>query len=664
MINLTVKYRFISKLVLYISEKFTRAYRFMPAGLFIPANDKQYLTSITKVEFKTLLQHELGVFTDESVRSVSEQEARQIHEYARQSLNHTFEVLGSGWVKHAQKINWHTDFKTGFEWKKGTFYKNYETVNLSNSSDVKVPWDMSRCHHLLWMGEAYLLNKDERYVSEIISQIEDWMDENPFMYSINWTCAMDVSIRAINWMYAVNMIIDSEKVSETFIQKLVVSLYHHGVFVYRNLEKGFPYSANHYAANITGLVFLGGVFKNTHEGCNWLRFGKEEFYKEVREQLLPTGVHFERSISYHRLMTELFYYSYLKLKRTGEDIPLDVEYRISSMFDFILHYTEPNGKAPLIGDNDDGRLLPFVPSSLYDHRYLIAMSAISFNNSLHKKYALSVPLDACFLIGTNAAKQFAELPVTNDDVGTKSFADAGFYIIRREKFYMIISNTGVSRYPDTTKPTVGTHTHADLLSFELAIGNTSFIVDPGTFVYTASARDRNLYRGTAKHNTITVNDSSQYSIPENDLFSVVNTVSDIQGNLHENYPHSVFEGSYRTSTNQHKRIFSCNLETLECVLTDAVNIQASGNVKSYLHFAPGLNIVITNPNTVKIKNNGGDSISVSFLSDTPFVMTVQDDTVSPSYGVVQSSQTLQISAEVREKFTLQTSIKYNQHDET
>ena len=396
MINLTVKYTFISKLVLFISEKFTWAYRFLPVWFFLPAMDKQYVKTLTKAEFKILLQQELGVFSAEAFCGLSEQESRQILEHAQQSLNHTYEVLGSGRVKHELKINWHTDFKTGFEWPKGTFYKKYQTVSLSNSSDVKVPWDMSRCHHMLWMGEAYLLSKDERYVDEIIFQIEDWIDENPFMYSINWTCTMDVSIRAINWMYAINMIIDSGKASEAYIQRLVSSLYHHGVFIYRNLEKGSPYSANHYAANITGLIFLGGLFKNTVEGSTWLRFGKEEFYKEVREQILPTGVHFERSISYHRLMTELFYYSYLKLKRTGEDIPLDVEYRIGSMFDFILHYIAPNGKVPLIGDNDDGRLLPFVPDSLYDHRYLVAMSAITFNKSLHKKYAVSVPADAFF----------------------------------------------------------------------------------------------------------------------------------------------------------------------------------------------------------------------------------------------------------------------------
>ena len=66
------------------------------------------------------------------------------------------------------------------------------TVDNSNNADVKVPRELSRSHHLLWLGQAYLLTKNEKYVNEFIFQIENWIDENPIMKSINWGCAMDV----------------------------------------------------------------------------------------------------------------------------------------------------------------------------------------------------------------------------------------------------------------------------------------------------------------------------------------------------------------------------------------------------------------------------------------------------------------------------------------
>ena len=113
----------------------------------------------------------------------------------------------------------------------------------------------------------------------------------------------------------------------------------------------------------------------------------QEYFNEVRSQILPSGSHFERSTSYHRLMTELFFYSYLLLKRDGVYIPTDIKYRVKSMFDFTLNYTRPDGKSPIIGDNDDGRLLPFAKYPFDDHRYLLGVESVTYSEPLYKKYS-------------------------------------------------------------------------------------------------------------------------------------------------------------------------------------------------------------------------------------------------------------------------------------
>jgi hypothetical protein len=50
----------------------------------------------------------------------------------------------------------------------------------------------------------------------------------------------------------------------------------------------------------------------------------------------------------------------------------------------------------------------------------------------------------------------------------------------------------------------GSHAHSDALSIEVFAFNRTFLRDPGTFVYTASERDRNLFRSTAYHNTVRI----------------------------------------------------------------------------------------------------------------------------------------------------------------
>ena len=70
--------------------------------------------------------------------------------------------------------------------------------------------------------------------------------------------------------------------------------------------------------------------------------------------------------------------------------------------------------------------------------------------------------------------------------------------------------------PDT--PTA--HRHNSRLSFELFAGGRTFIADPGTYLYSASAEWRNRFRGTAYHNTVMVDGVEMDHLPPNSLFRV------------------------------------------------------------------------------------------------------------------------------------------------
>jgi uncharacterized heparinase superfamily protein len=57
----------------------------------------------------------------------------------------------------------------------------------------------------------------------------------------------------------------------------------------------------------------------------------------------------------------------------------------------------------------------------------------------------------------------------------------------------------------------GSHGHNDALSLEVSACGTSFIVDPGTYVYSADLRERHLFRSTAYHSTVEVDSTEQNS---------------------------------------------------------------------------------------------------------------------------------------------------------
>ena len=88
-------------------------------------------------------------------------------------VGHVFDLLGSGPTNLPYPIDWHVDFKSGYRWSPGVHWQNIEVP--VGMGDIKVPWELSRLQHMPLLAEAYLQGKDEKYLREFRSQLEDWI---------------------------------------------------------------------------------------------------------------------------------------------------------------------------------------------------------------------------------------------------------------------------------------------------------------------------------------------------------------------------------------------------------------------------------------------------------------------------------------------------------
>ena len=506
---------------------------------------------------------------------------------------------------------WSKDFKTGYVWPRGKAYYRYKIINYATCSDVKFPWDMSRCHHFLILGQAYLQTGEEKFAYKIKEDILDFEENNPFLHSVNWTCAMDVAIRAANWICGLALIYKSDTYrNDTQFQKVLVNcLSEHIFFIEHNLEKYYPYSGNHYIADLTGLLFL--YYLLGIEG-NKFDYILNEYQREVLAQVRCSGFHFEMSTSDHKLVLEMVLKTFMLLKIKGVVVDADVEERIKSMVIFMSTIVKPDGKIPFIGDNDNGRFLPFTTTDYSDGLDIIKWSRFAFPDL-----------------------------VLDESAHSKYYPDERFAVLKNGNFFVTIQNNPISRYAgEKTNTLYGTHTHCDMLSFTLSDGRRNIIVDPGTYCYTSSPEIRFKYRGTQMHNTMCVDELDQQSQNRQDLFTLTQYSFPIESKLEDD---NTYEGAYQYVNNtncfyEHRRVLTLTEDM--CFIKDVVKPIGTHHVVGYYHLSQDISPVIQEESVLLLMKD--QIYKMVFKCGDNYKVLIKQGEISPSYGLSVKAPVIEI----------------------
>ena len=204
------------------------------------------------------------------------------------------------------------------------------------------------------------------------------------------------------------------------------------------------------------------------------------------KQVLADGADFEASTGYHRFVTELFLYSFLLCRANNVEIEKRYWSRLHQMLSYIRAYLRPDGFAPLIGDTDSGQVLPVVRRRADDHAYLLDIGAEVFEG------------------------------LALESESSHAFPNAGIYIMRDGDLYLCFNASGAGINGR------GSHGHNDALSIEVSAGGRAFIVDPGTYVYSADLAKRHEFRSTAYHSTVQIDGLEQNTIRVDTPFVIGN----------------------------------------------------------------------------------------------------------------------------------------------
>lgn len=549
-----------------------------------------------------------------------------ILERAEKACCHEVDLLGSGPTALGERIAWDTDFKTGDKWPTG-YFRDIPVVDGTRPSDVKVPWELSRLQWLLPVGQAYLLTQNERYAAAALSVLGQWIDSNPVGQTVNWAIAMEPAMRIFVWTWLFRVFCRSESWrNETFRARFLCCLYQHAAFVARFIERA-DRNGNHYTADCAALVVAGAFFPGS-EAHGWLTAGISELEREIALQFHEDGVNVEASTAYHRFVTEMFLIAAMHAEKRGLKISSNYKVRLAAAARFTAAYTRPDGSAPLWGDADDGRVLPFGAGPVNDHRHLIAGVAEYLHDDELARLTDGGREELFWLLGVQHLNVKPALPEDS-----ASYPVGGVYILRSNLGHVFVDCGPVGFYDR------GGHGHNDALSFEATLGGVNVIEESGCFVYTASFEERNLFRSTTAHNTPSVDgeEINRFVDPEL-LWSLHPDASPIGPRILPQKTAVVFEGAhsgYRRLSQPivPTRRISLRRDGIRLTITDSFEGSGRHEIRIPLQLARGWSIQELLETTAVFKHVSGCDLRITWEGTPAWRTTLRQGRIAPSYGV-------------------------------
>ena len=144
--------------------------------------------------------------------------------------------------------------------------------------------------------------------------VTEWMAANPYAQGDGWH-PYTTSLRLINWLICADLFRPALQDDPRFADAMRRSMYRQYRHLLLNQETHLL--ANHYFENLKTLLVCAWAFGEDDVAARVQR----DLEAQLDEQILPDGVHFERSLMYHKLILEGLLRVALAARATGHEPP-------------------------------------------------------------------------------------------------------------------------------------------------------------------------------------------------------------------------------------------------------------------------------------------------------------------------------------------------------
>lgn len=344
--------------------------------------------------------------------------------------------------------------------------------------DVEWPTKIHRHFHWSTLAQGYWNTGNEAYANEIVQQMYDWAQDNPMerwdqkRYRWAWS-TLNATVRIYSsWINAWLRIRNSESWTPDAQFVMLTLLREHGQFLMTNRTP--PGRGNWAVAESRGLVELGIMFPEFKEAAAWRAEGFRRLSEEVDLQVLPDGVHVERTPGYHSMTLSCFM-DPLRLallnqvEFAGRDHFLA---QIEKMYEFYLYGCGPDRRMAQIGDGHQMSVVPRMAegAKLFGREDMLYVATAGKEGAMpvHRSY------------GFTAAGLYVSRSAWNDPNALWSIMDWGGFL---------------------------GHCHEDMGQICLRAYGRPLLIDSGIYSYAFPMRS--YFHWTVGHNTLMVDEKPQ-----------------------------------------------------------------------------------------------------------------------------------------------------------
>jgi hypothetical protein len=553
------------------------------------------------------------------------EQAGSIVRRAGRILEGRFDLLGYDGLDFGRTIDWHLDPVSG---KRAPLapWPSIPFLDFAAVGDHKVTWELNRHQFLVTLAKAYRLTGETRFAESLKTSWYDWVLRNPYPLGINWASTLEVAFRALSWMWMMFLLEDTPAASAGFQRDVTREIARAAWYIDR-----FPstyFSPNtHLLGEGIALFLLGTRYPALPGAARWRRAGWRIALAECRRQVRADGLHFEQSTYYHVYALDFFLHARLMAAASGSAVSADLDATIRGMLAALAELAQA-GALPRFGDDDGGRLFDGArnrPEQMLDP---LSTGAVVFRDPAMKAVAAGLSEESLWLCGPDAEEVFDSLPAAASPLHSAALQASGVYAMAAgtpDAPALLFLDAGEHG------PYGAGHGHADALSIQLASSGRPWLVDPGTCVYAGRDRQRDRFRATPAHNTVTVNELSQADPAQPFSWGILPRVElsrwtsgaklDLFDARHSGYR--------RLSPPVTHRRWVAGLRQGLWLVRDIIETDGDSDIDLYWHFAPDLGVAL-HGSTVTARH--GNQVLAIVPSGEGWTPVLETGRYSPAYG--------------------------------